>query len=109
MPWRRGAWPLIELPELGWAYLEPEMLSLPGEIAGAVQAGRMQQRNSRAVSELRKHAGTIDLDANLRDRVAELPTRAAPAPLIDVLLAQEAEELAAARIEADRRQLETPG
>jgi hypothetical protein len=109
MPFRRGAYPLVQLPELGWAYLEPEMLHLPGEISGAIESGRMQRRNVRRVSDMRRQAGTIDLRANIDDRVAALPTRAAPAPLIDVMLSTDAMALADARVEAEQKRLAAPG
>lgn len=103
LPYRRGAWPLANLPGIGWIYLEPDMYHLPGDIAGAIDASRMQQANERATRNLRKTAGKIDLAANHQDRVTALPTRAAPAPLIDVMMSEEAEYFAGARIEAQRK------
>jgi hypothetical protein len=102
MPWRRDAYPLVNIPGLGWAALEPEMTYLPGEVAGAIESGRMQQRNDRATRELRRLAGKIDLDSNRRDRVTALPTRAAPAPMMEALASQQAQEMAAARAESER-------
>lgn len=108
IPYRRGAWPLVDLPGLGWAYLQPEMLHLPGDIAGAIESSRLQRREVRAVAELRRAAGSIDLAANRNDRVTALPTRAAPAPLIDVLMSSEAEALASAAEGAAQRLLSAP-
>lgn len=104
LPFRRGAWPLADLPGVGWVYLEPEILHLPGDIAGVIDAGRMQQANARATRKLRREAGEIDLAANHLDRVTALPTAASPAPLIDMLMSPEAERFAGARIGADARQ-----
>lgn len=103
LPYRRGAWPLASLPGVGWVYLEPDMYHLPGDISGAIEASRIQQANARATRDLGKVAGKIDLAANHRDRVTALPTRAAPAPLIDVMMSDEAERFAGARIEAQRQ------
>lgn len=108
LPYRRGALPLVDLPDFGWTYLNQEMLHLPGDIAGAIESSRLQSRDVRRVGELRRHAGSIDLRQNLDDRVAELPTRAAPAPLIDILMSSEAETIAAAREAGDRRLLAAP-
>lgn len=108
LSWRRGAWPLAELPELGWVYLEPEMLHLPGDIAGAIESSRFQRREVRAIGELRRLAtGSVKIDP-LAERVTALPSRAAPAPMIDILLSKEAERLAEARGAADSRVLSLP-
>ncbi|CAN5881074.1 hypothetical protein BH11PSE6_BH11PSE6_03720 [soil metagenome] len=101
LPWRRDAHPLVNLPEFSWTYLAPEMLHLPGEIAGAIESGRMQKRSDGATRQLQRKAGAIDLEANRFDRVAILPTRAAPAPLIDLAMSEEAERFAGARVIAD--------
>jgi hypothetical protein len=108
LPWRRGAWPLVDLPELGWAYLEPEMAHLPGDISGAIESGRLQRREARAIGAIGRRAAGYDPAVNIGERVTTLPTRAAPAPLIDILMSSEAEALATARIEADQRQLAAP-
>jgi len=102
-PYRRDSWPLADLPEIGWIALEPEMLSLPGDISGAIEAGRMQSRHNQAVRKLKAKANPVDGLANIRERVVELPTAAAPAPLIDVMMSPEAERFAGARIEAQTR------
>lgn len=104
IPYRRHEWPLVELPDgLSWAYLEPEMLFLPGEISGAIDSGRLQQREAKAVRQAARLAGAIGAGKNLADRVVALPTRAAPAPLIDILMSSQAETLATARAEAAER------
>jgi hypothetical protein len=102
-PFRRDAWPLADLPEIGWVALEPEMQHLPGEIAGAVEAGRMQTQHRKATRKLKAKAAKVDPLTNISTRVAALPTRAAPAPIIDLLMSQEAERFAGARIEAEAK------
>jgi hypothetical protein len=102
-PYRRGSWPLAELPELGWVALEPELLTLPGDISGAIEASRQQTTRRKAVRRLESKAAPVDPLANAEDRVVRLPTSAAPAPLVDVLMSPEAERFAGARIEADRK------
>ena len=95
-PWRRGALPLVELPELGWAALQPDMLHLPGDIAGAIEASRMQSKQDRTVTAMKRKVRKANPERNLAARLASLPTNAAPAPLIDVMLSSEAEEIARA-------------
>jgi hypothetical protein len=107
-PYRRDSWPLANLPEIGWVALEPEMLHLPGAIDGAVETGRAQQQHNRAVRRLASRANAIDPAANVHARVADLPTRAAPAPLIDVMMSDEAERFAGARIQAERKRRAQP-
>lgn len=108
LPWRRNAWPLVDLPEFGWAYLEPEMLHLPGDIAGAIDAGRMQQRDARNVYQLHRAAGTVARDGLIADRITKLPTRAAPAPMLDLLMSEEAESFADGRTAAGVARLAVP-
>jgi transposase len=107
-PYRREAWPLANLPDVGWVALEPEMLHLPGALDGAIEASRAQHRHNQAVRRLKSRANAIDPAANVRERVARLPAQAAPAPLIDVMLSNEAENFAGARIEAERRRKDQP-
>lgn len=107
-PYRRDSWPLANLPDIGWVALEPEQYHLPQDIAGAKDAGRMQTTHRRVMRRLAATANTVDPDENLRDRVAALPTRASPAPLIDVLLSTEAEDFAGARIDAQRKREAQP-
>jgi hypothetical protein len=85
-PYRRSAWPLANLPEVGWVALEPEMLCLPGDVGGAQDAGRLQKQHNQAVRRLKSRALPFDPTNNVRERVAALPTRAAPAPMIDVMM-----------------------
>lgn len=102
-PYRREAWPLALLPEVGWVALEPELLALPGDISGARDASRMQKNHRQAVRKLKAKAVPVDPLDNVRQRVIALPTAAAPAPLIDVMMSPEAERFAGARIEAEVR------
>lgn len=81
-PYRRDAWPLADLPDIGWVALEPEMLSLPGAIDGALESSRMQKVRNRKVPSLRAVAVPADPIANMHERVSTLPTSAAPAPLM---------------------------
>lgn len=106
LPYQRGAFPLVDLPGLGWAMLQADMPYLPGEIAGAIDSGRMQQRNDRRTGELRKRGGRLDLDRQLTANVVALPTRAAPAPLIDLDMSDQAKSFAGARIAAAEHQAE---
>ncbi|QCI93443.1 hypothetical protein [Novosphingobium sp. EMRT-2] len=107
-PYRRAAWPLANLPDIGWVALEPEMLHLPGAVDGAIEAGRMQKRHNQAIRRMKSGANAVDPTANMRDRITKLPTRAAPAPLIDVMLSSEAENFAGARIKAEQRRERQP-
>ncbi|MGQ2940590.1 hypothetical protein [Blastomonas fulva] len=93
-PWRRGALPLVELPELGWAALRPDMLHLPGDIAGAIEASRMQAKQDREVTTMKRKARKANPARHIAARLATLPTNAAPAPLMDVMLSSLAEDIA---------------
>lgn len=104
LPWRRDALPLVDIPDLGWAALNTEMMFLPGEIAGAIESSRIQQISDRKTRQLRHEAPPLDLAANHRYRVANLPGRAAPAPLIDLAMSDEAKRFAGARICSDQAQ-----
>jgi hypothetical protein len=95
-PWRRGALPLVKLPDLGWAALQPDMLHLPGDIAGAIEAGRMQAKQDRAVTAMKRKVRKADPQRNLAARIATIPSCAAPNPLIDVMMSSEAERIAQA-------------
>ncbi len=103
LPYRRDAYPLAKLPDFGWAALDPEILYHPQDIAGAQASGRAQRSADRKTRSLPKLAAPIQLDRYAGSRVADLPTRAAPAPLIDVILSEEAENFAGARIAAAQR------
>lgn len=107
-PYRRQAWPLADLPGIGWVSLEPETLTLPGALEGAQETNRMQKRRNQAVRKLKAEANPIDPIANVRERVSQLPTAAAPAPLMDVMMSPEAERFAGARIEADKKRAVAP-
>lgn len=107
-PYQRDAWPIAELPDLGPVYLQPEMLTLPGDISGAIEAGRMQKDHKRAVRQLKAKANAVDPLDNVRHRVASLPTAAAPAPLIDLMMSPEAERFAGARIKAEASRAAQP-
>ena len=106
LPWRRDGYPLAKLPELGWVHLEPEMYHLPQMIDGAIDASRSQRNFNKATR--RKGGALVDAAANINTRVAQLPTSAAPAPLMDVMLSTEAENFAGARIAADRAARDAP-
>src|SRR3546814_4265826 len=84
------------------------MLTLPGDISGAVETSRLQKRRNQAVRQLRTEANRVDPLANVRERVTRLPTAAAPAPLIDVMLSPEAERFAGARIAAAAKRAAQP-
>jgi hypothetical protein len=107
-PYRRGASPLVDLPGIGWIALDREMLHLPGDISGALESSRMQKASRAAVRKLKSQAAPVDPLANVHERVAQLPTIAAPAPLIDVMMSEEAERFAGARIEAERKRADQP-
>lgn len=107
-PYRRQAWPLADLPGVGWVALEPESLTLPGAIEGAQETNRMQKSRNRAVRKLTSQANPIDPLANIRERVSQLPTAATPAPLMDVMMSTEAERFAGARIEAEKKRASEP-
>lgn len=77
-PYRRDAWPLADLPGFGWVALEPEMLSLPGEIDGAIQTARMQKHHSGRSRKLKATANRVDPLRSTADRVVTLPVRRRP-------------------------------
>lgn len=106
LPWRRGALPLFKHPDHGWTGLMPAMAHLPLDVAGAHEAGRLQKREARSIRDLKRAAGPVDPGANVNFRVTEIPTIAAPAPLMDAMLASEAEDMAIARADAARRTAE---
>jgi len=107
-PYRRGASPLVDLPGFGWIALDSEMLHLPGDISGAHESSRMQKANRAAVRNLKSLAAPVDPIANVYERVAQLQTIAAPAPLMDLMMSPEAERFAGARIEAERKRVNQP-
>lgn len=107
-PYRRGASPLVDLPGVGWIALDNEMRHLPGDISGALESSRMQKVSRQAVRKLKSQAAPIDPLANIHERVSQLPTIAAPAPLMDIMMSEEAERFAGARIEAERKRANQP-
>lgn len=107
-PYRRDSWPLANLPGVGWIAIEPEMLHLPGDIAGAKESSRMQKKRNQALRRLKETANPVDHLANIGERVAILSTRATPAPMIDMLMSSEAESFAGARIHAETKRLAAP-
>ncbi|MDZ4125161.1 MAG: hypothetical protein U1E02_13435, partial [Hydrogenophaga sp.] len=107
-PYRRGASPLVDLPGVGWIALEGEMLHLPGDISGALESSRMQKASRAAVRKLKSLAAPVDPIANVHERVEQLPTIAAPAPLMDLMMSPEVERFAGARIEAERKRVNQP-
>lgn len=104
LPDRRAARPLALLPDFGWVALEPDLLHLPWDRSGAQDAGRMQRTNERRVTALKRTAGTIDLAANLNDRLAELPSLPAPGRAHTVSTGEDQPNFASAYIEAGERQ-----
>lgn len=107
-PYRRETWPLAELPGVGWVALEPEMLFLPGAIDGARETSRRQKDRNRSIRDLKAKAIPFDQLANVRERVTALPSAAAPAPLMDVMMSPEAERFAGARIAAEEKRAVAP-
>lgn len=104
LPYRRDALPIAKLPDLGWAALDPEMWFPPQDISGALASTRAQRSADRKTRDLKKLAAPIDLDRYADAQIAALPTRAAPAPLMDILMSEEAENFAGARIAAKKPQ-----
>lgn len=107
-PYRRGASPLVDLPGVGWIALDIEMLHLPGDISGAHESSRNQKASRAAVRKLKSLAAPVDPLGNVHERVAQLPTIAAPAPLMDLMMSDEAERFAGARIEDARKRANQP-
>ena len=101
LPWRRGAMPLVNIPGFGWAMLQPDEPYFPDQIDGAIASGRMQQRADRHTRQRQREAPPIDLAAVHHANVTALPTRAAPAPIMDALASQQAIEMAEARAEGE--------
>ncbi len=108
LPYQRDALPMVDLPELGWAVLQRDMPYLPMEIAGAVASGRDQQRNERVARQRRRQLSPIAPTEVHAANVTPLPTRAAPAPLLDLDMSNEASRFAGARIEDARRRADEP-
>ncbi|WP_417622176.1 hypothetical protein [Parasphingorhabdus sp.] len=108
IPYRRGAYPLAMLPELGWAELEPEMMHLPGDISLAIESSRSQSSNEKRATRLKRQVPSVDFAQNIADRVIDMPTRAAPAPLIELSQSDDAKALADARFEGERKRESQP-
>jgi len=108
IPYRRGAYPLAMLPEYGWAELEPEMMHLPGDISLALESSRSQSSNEKRATRLKRQVPKIDFAQNIADRVIDMPTRAAPAPLIELSQSDDAKALADARFEGERKRESQP-
>lgn len=102
LPYRRDALPLANLPDVGWVGLDPEMLFAPQDISGASASARAQRSADRKTRGLKKLAAPIELERYEDAQIAALPTRAAPAPLMDILMSEEAEKFAGARIAATK-------
>lgn len=103
LPYQRDALPMVDLPDFGWAVLQLDMPYLPMELAGAVASGRDQRDNERAARQRRRQLQPIAPTEVHAANVTQLPTRAAPAPLIDLDMSSEASRFAGARIEDARR------
>lgn len=113
LSYRRGAAPLVYLPGTGWAYLEEEQLHTPWLETGAIDAARYQSADKKRVADMRKQTRKTDQRGNIEHRLkstepVRLPTAAARAPLMEVLASQQAQEMAAARIEGEQRRLSAP-
>ncbi|WP_242414712.1 hypothetical protein [Sphingomonas panni] len=111
LPYQRDAMPMVNLPEFGWAVLQPDMPYLPMQVAGAAASGRDQKGNERAARQRRRQLAPVAPIAPTEvyaANVTPLPTRAAPAPLIDLDMSSEASRFAGARIEDARRRAEEP-
>ena len=72
LPWRRGAQPLAQVPELGWIFLEEDLPYLPTLLDGARESQKRARQYEALTRVLKQKAGTIDLEANRRDRLAGL-------------------------------------
>ncbi len=107
LSWRRHALPMVDLGVLGWAYLEPEMYHLPGDISGAIESSRMQSRELRAIRSQERNLMPSAHDP-VQCRLTELPTRAAPAPIIDLIMSDEAEEIGRGQDRDEERVLKLP-
>ncbi len=83
LPWRRGSMPLVLLPEAGWAQLEPDIAFAPNDVEGARESNKRKREHDAAVRRLQLQAGSIDLQANLRDRQATMSRPVYPLPIPD--------------------------
>lgn len=83
IPWRKGALPLVELPDLGWQYLEPCNYFPPTSQSGIRESDKRKREYDAEVSRLEKMAGTIDLKANHRDRLRNVRLESPPDPVVD--------------------------
>lgn len=92
LPWRRGALPLINLPDVGWSRLQPETPFAPTSVGGARESDRRRRDYDATVGRLKKAAGEIDLSANHRDRLAAT-SKAPPVHAISDTAALPGEEL----------------
>jgi hypothetical protein len=64
--------PSVRLSDGRWLLLEEERLYHPLDINGAVESAARRQRDNRRVSELKRLSGSIDLEGNLKYRLAAL-------------------------------------
>lgn len=108
IPYRRGSYPLAKLPDHGWIATEPEILHLPGDISGAIETSRLQSRNEKAVKRLKQVSANIDAKATMAHRIINIPSKAAPAPLIELSQSERAKQLADARFDGETKRQEQP-
>lgn len=75
---------------------------LPGDIAGARESGRMQQRAEREARKLRRTVAPIAPTEALAPNIVPMPGRASPAPLIDLDMSEQAKSFGGARLAASQ-------
>lgn len=108
IPYRRGSYPLAKLPYHGWVATEPEMLHLPGSISGAIETSFLQAKNETAVKQSKQASASINAKATMAHRIVNIPSKAAPAPLIELSQSERATKLADARFIGETRRQTKP-
>jgi len=106
-PYQRESIPLFNHPDYGWTGLVEDMPYLPGALDGALESSRMQTAAESALRSRRRQLVPVSRTEAIAANVTILPTRASPAPLLDVAMSAEAATFAGARIEAERNRSET--
>jgi hypothetical protein len=99
LPWRRGSLPLVYLPARGWEALVQDVAFAPTDPQGARESNRRQREHDAATRRMKIQAGHIDLEANLRERLAAVSDGPAVRPIFDssILPSEEALGRALAR------------
>ncbi|WP_162559008.1 transposase family protein [Sphingorhabdus sp. EL138] len=108
IPYRRGSYPLAKIPDHGWVATEPEILHLPGNISGAIETSRLQSKNEKAVKRSKQAAVNINAKATMARRIINIPSKAAPAPLIELSQSERARQLADARFDRETKRKAQP-